>query len=168
MNTDEMIEQLIEILSRETELYQALSTVMKKERPAAIQSDLTAFIEAQTEKENILLNLERLEEQRQNQIKRLADALGYPPKDMNLTMISQLVGEPIAGRLKQAGSDLSALFDSLKIANQSNKRLFEHSRELLTGSLSLLSELKTPHSIYYRTGNIQNNPASGKCVCGEI
>jgi len=168
MNTDAMIEQLLGILGRETELYRALSTVMKNERHAAIQSDLTPLIEAQREKENILINLDLLEEQRQKQVKRLANILGYLPKDMNLTMISQLVGEPFAGRLKQAGSDLSAFFDSLQIANQSNKQLFEHSRELLAGSLRLLGELKTPPSIYYRTGNIQNKPASGKCVCGEI
>ena len=48
MNTDEMIEQLLGILSRETELYRALSTVMKNERHAAIQSDLTPLIEAQS------------------------------------------------------------------------------------------------------------------------
>lgn len=168
MNTDEMLVQLLGLLRRETDLYQALSTVMKNEKDAAIQFDLTALNEAQAEKENILINADLLEEQRQDQVKRLADALGYLHTDMNLTMISQLVGEPFASRLKQAGSDLSALFDSLQIANQRNKQLFEHSRELLTGSLCLLSELKAPHSIYYRTGSIQNNPTSGKCVCDEI
>ena len=168
MNRDAMIEQLLGILGRETELYQALSAVMKKEKNAAIQSDLNLLNEAQTEKEIILVDLGLLEEQRQGLVTRLADSLGHPRQDMNLTMISQWVGEPFAGRLKQAGSDLSALFESLQIANQGNKQLFEHSRELLTGSLSLLSELKAPHSIYYRTGNIQSNPASGKCVCDEI
>jgi flagellar biosynthesis/type III secretory pathway chaperone len=168
MNRDTMVEQLLGILGRETELYQALSAVMKKEKNAAIQSDLKFLNEAETEKENILVGLGRLEEQRQDLVAGLADSLGHPPQDMNLTMISQWVGEPFAGRLKQAGSDLSALSESLQIANQRNKQLFEHSRELLTGSLSLLSELKAPHSIYYRTGNIQSNPASGKCVCDEI
>ena len=168
MNTDEMIEQLLGILSRETELYQALSAVMKKEKDAAIQSELEVLNEAQTEKENILVALNLLEEQRQHLVARLADTLGYPLQDMNLTRISQLVGEPFAGRLKQASSDLSALFESLQIANQRNKQLFEHSRELLTGSLYLLSELKEPHPIYHRTGTIQNNSASGKCVCDEI
>jgi flagellar biosynthesis/type III secretory pathway chaperone len=168
MNTDEMIEQLLGILGRETEFYQALAAVMKKEKNAAIQSDLEALNEAETEKENILVGLDLLEEQRQDLVTGLADTLGHPPQDMNLTMISQLVGEPFAGRLEQASSDLSALFESLQIANRRNKQLFEHSRELLTGSLYLLSELKAPHSIYHRTGNIQNNPVSGKCVCDEI
>jgi len=168
MKTEEMIEQLLGILSRETQLYQAMSAVMDKEKNAAIQSELIALNEAEIEKENILVALGLLEEQRQRLVTRLAGILGYPSRDMNLTRISQLVGEPFAGRLNQARSDLSALLESLQVANQGNRQLFEHSRELLRSSFNLLSELKAPNPIYYRTGTLQNTSAAGKCVCDEI
>ena len=168
MKTNEMIEQLLDILSRETELYQAMSTVLNKEKDAAIQSELIALNEAEIEKENIVVALGLLEGQRRNLVTSLADTLGYPAPDINLTQISQMVAEPFAGRLKQAKSDLSALLESVQAANQRNKQLFEHSRELLRGSFNLLSELKAPNPIYYRTGTIQNTSASGKCVCDEI
>jgi len=168
MKTNEMLEQLLDILSRETELYQAMSTVMNKEKDAAIQSELIALNEAEIEKENILVALGLLEGQRRNLVTRLADTLGYPARDMSLTQISQLVAEPFADRLKQVNSDLSALLESVQAANQRNKQLFEHSRELLRGSFNLLTELKAPHPIYYRTGTIQNTSAAGKCVCDEI
>ena len=168
MKIEEMIEQLLGILSRETQLYQAMSAVMNKEKDAAIQSELIALNEAEIEKENILVTLGQLEKQRHNLVTRLADTLGYPSQDINLTKISQLVGEPFAGRLKQARSDLAALLDSLQVANQGNKLLFEHSRELLRSSFNLLSELKAPNPIYYRTGTLQNTSVAGKCVCDEI
>jgi len=168
MKTEEMLEQLLGILSRETELYQAMAAVMNKEKDAAIQSELIVLNEAEMEKENILAALVLYEEQRHQLVTSLAGTLEYPPQDMNLTMISQLVDEPFAGRLKQARSELSALLESLQVANQSNKQLFEHSRELLTGSFNLLSELKAPNPIYYRTGTVQNTSAAGKCVCDEI
>ena len=168
MKTNEMLEQLLDILSRETELYQAMSTVMNKEKDAAIQSELIALNEAEIEKENILVALGLLEGQRRNLVTRLADTLGYPARDMSLTQISQLVAEPFADRLKQVNSDLSALLESVQAANQRNKQLFEHSRELLRGSFNLLTELKAPHPIYYRTGTIQNTRAAGKRVCDEI
>ncbi len=109
-----------------------------------------------------------LEGQRRKLVTRLADTLGYPAQDINLTQISELVVEPFAGRLKQAKSDLSALLESVQAANQRNKQLFEHSRALLRGSFNLLSELRTPNPIYYRTGTIQNTGAAGKCICDEI
>ena len=168
MKTKEMLEELLDILSRETELYQAMSTVMNKEKDAVVQSELIALNEAEIEKENILVALGLLEGQRCNLVTSLADTLGYPARDMSLTQISQLVGEPFADRLKQAKSDLSALLESVQAANQRNKHLFEHSRELLRGSFNLLSELRAPNPIYYRTGAIQNTRSSGKCICDEI
>jgi flagellar biosynthesis/type III secretory pathway chaperone len=168
METKEMIEQLLDILSREIELYQALSTVMNKEKDAAIQSELIALNEAEIMKENILVALGLLEGERRNLVTSLADTLGFPARSMNLTQISQLVGEPFADRLKQAKFDLSTLIESVQAANQRNKQLFEHSRELIRGSFNLLSELGAPNPIYYRTGAIQNTSAAGKCVCDEI
>ena len=168
MKTNEMLKQLLGILSRETELYQAMSTVMNKEKDAAIQSELIGLNEAEIEKENILVALGLLEGQRRNLVTCLGETLGYPTQDLNLTQISQLVAEPFAGRLKQAKSNLSALVESVQAANQRNKQLFEHSRELLRGSFNLLTELKAPNPIYYRTGTIQNTRAAGKCVCEEI
>jgi flagellar biosynthesis/type III secretory pathway chaperone len=98
----------------------------------------------------------------------MAEALGHPPQDFTITMISQLVGEPFAGRLSQAGTDLSTVLNTVKDANHRNKKLFEHSRELLRGSFNLLSELTRSDMVYYRTGNVQRTYQTGKCVNGEI
>ena len=168
MKTNEMIGQLLDILSQETEMYRAMSTVLNKEKDAAIQSEIIALNEAEIEKENILVALGLLERQRRNLVTDLADTLGYPAQDIRLTQIVQIVAEPLAGRLRQARSDLSDLLESVQAANQRNKQLFEHSREILRGSFNLLSELRAPNPIYYRTGTIQNTAAAGKCVCDEI
>ena len=83
-------------------------------------------------------------------------------------MMSQLVGEPSAGRLSQAGTDLSKVLNVVKDANHRNKQLFVHSLELLRGSFNLLGELTQSDMVYYRTGNIQRTYQTGKCVNGEI
>ncbi|MBW2582705.1 MAG: hypothetical protein JRE36_03800, partial [Deltaproteobacteria bacterium] len=57
MKIDEILEQLLDVLHRETELYQSMSSVMDKEKNAAIQSELIALNEAGIEKENILAAL---------------------------------------------------------------------------------------------------------------
>ena len=143
-------------------------TVTEKEGKAAVRSELNALINVGEEKENILVKLRLLEEQRIRMVKEVAEALGCPPRDITLTMISQMVDEPFAGRLSQAGTDLSTLLNTLKEANHRNKQLFEHSLELLRGSFNLLSELTHSGMVYYRTGNIQRTYQTGKCVNGEI
>jgi flagellar biosynthesis/type III secretory pathway chaperone len=168
MKMEPMINQLLRVLERESELYRSMLTVIDQESKGAIRSDLNALTKAGEEKENILVKLRSIEEQRIRLVRETADALGYPPREFTLTMMSQLVGEPLAGRLSQAGTDLSTVLNVVKDANHRNKQLFEHSLELLRGSFNLLSELTQSDIVYYRTGNIQRTYQTGKCVNGEI
>ena len=168
MEINDSLTQLLDALSRETELYQAMLAVMNKEKDAAIQSELIALNEAQIEKENILVALGLLERQRLNLLDSLADTLGYTARDMSLTKIAELVGEPYAGQLKQVKSDLLNVLETVRNANQRNRLLFEHSRNLVRGSINLLSEIGSPNPIYHRTGEVHSASASGKCVCDEI
>ncbi len=168
MKMELMIHQLLRVLERESELYRSMLTVIDKESKAAVRSDLNALSKSGEEKENILVKLRRIEEQRIRLVREIADALGHPPRDFTITMISQLVGEPFAGRLSQAGTDLSIVLNTVKDANHRNKQLFEHSRELLKDSFNLLSELTRSDMVYYRTGNVQRTYQTGKCVNGEI
>jgi len=168
MKMDLMINQLLRVLEREKDNYRSMLTLIDKETKAAVRSDLNVLTKAGEEKENILIKLRLLEEQRIRLVREMADALGYPPRDFTITMISQLVGEPFGRRLSQAGTDLSTVLNTVKDANHRNKQLFEHSQELLRGSFNILSELTRSDTVYYRTGNIQRTYQTGKCVNGEI
>ena len=168
MKMEPMINQLLRVLERESELYRSMLTVIDQESKGAVRSDLNALTKAGEEKENILVKLRSIEQQRIRLVRETADALGYPLQDFTLTMMSQLVGEPLAGRLSQAGTDLSTVLNVVKDANHRNKQLFEHSLELLRGSFNLLGELAQSDMVYYRTGNIQRTYQTGKCVNGEI
>ena len=168
MKMELMVHQLLGVLERESELYRSMLTVIDTESKAAVRSDLNALTKAGEEKENILVKLRLIEEQRIRLVREMADALGYPSRDFTITMISQLVGEPFAERLSQAGTDLSTMLNTVKDANHRNKQLFEHSRELLRGSFNLLSELTQSDMVYFRTGNVQRTYQTGKCVNGEI
>lgn len=168
MKMDLLINELLGVIERESEIYRSMLAVIEKERNAAVQSDLNVLNIAAEEKEDILVKLGIVEKQRNRLVKAMSEVLGYPSREITITMISQAVGEPFAGRLKRAGSDLSTVLNSVRDTNRSNKQLFEHSIEFLKGSVNLLSELTGSDTVYYRTGNIQRTYQTGNCVNGEI
>ena len=168
MKMDLMIQQLLSVIEEESEVYRSMLTVIDKESKAAVRSDIIALTTAGEEKENILVKIGLIEDQRKRVVDEMAEALGYPPGDFTITKISQLMEEPFAGQLKKAGAELLTVLNSVKAANSKNKLLFEHSRELLRGSFNILSELTRSDTVYYRTGNIQRTYQTGKCVNGEI
>ena len=168
MKMDLAINQLLRVLEQASELYRSMLTVIDKESKAAVRSDLNALTKAEEEKENILVKVRLVEKERIRLVREIAETIGYPPRDVTLTMLSQLVGEPFAGQLSQAGTELSTLLYTVKNASHKNKQFFEHSLELLKGSFNLISELMGSDMVYYRTGNMQRTYQTGKCVNGEI
>jgi len=162
-----MLEQLVGLLDREAQLYRALLDVIDREKAAAVRSELNALNEAGAEKENLMTGLRKIDEQRRGLTTRLAEALGYPPKDLTLKKLSQLVAEPFAGRLQRAGAKLQSVLTQVQEANQRSRQLFEHSLDLLRGTFNLLNELLSANTVYHRTGNIHSAQATGKCVSSD-
>ena len=168
MKLNLMLEQLLGLLSQETGLYHSLLAVIDKEKQAVSRSELAALNEAGMEKENILATLRKSDEQRRRLVACLAEELGYPFRDLTLKKLSQLVDEPLAGRLQQASTDLISVLSRVQEANQGTKQLFEHSLALSRGAFNLLNELISSNTVYYRTGNIHSSNSTAKRVCSDI
>lgn len=168
MVIEKILDQLLNSIRQETELYQLMLATIDKEKDAAIQSDLNSLNESEIEKENLLTKIQRVEEQRCLLVRKLSEKLAYSHQDLTMTKIAQMVDEPFAGRLVQASADLKTMLNTLREANQQNKLLFEHSLELLRGSLNLLSGFRGSNKVYYRTGNVRNLTPAGKWVRSEV
>jgi flagellar biosynthesis/type III secretory pathway chaperone len=130
--------------------------------------NLQQLNEACKAKDNLLLKLRILEEQREQIMDRVTAELGRPSQGLTITELSLLVDEPYAERLRQRSADLSALIQTLQDATQQNKFLMSHSMQLIQGSYNLLNNLMAANPVYYRSGNVQNNAQTGKLLNGDI
>jgi flagellar biosynthesis/type III secretory pathway chaperone len=162
------VDQLIDLLRQESELYRSLLVVIDREKKAAIRPDLNALNEAGIDKEKHLLEINNKEERRRHLVARLAEAQGVVATDLTLTKISQWESGPQTENLRQVSQEFSALLARVQAANRRNQQIVEHSLVLLKGSFNLLNQLMTPNTVYYRTGSIQRAKSTGKCVCSEI
>ena len=165
---DLLLNQLLSLLEGETDLYRSLLSVLQDEKKAVVDSEVSRLNETSKEKENLLLKIRILEEQRLRTLETLSEPLGYPPRDLTLTKLSQIVADPFSSGFKDCYSKLSSLTQSIQEINQSNRGLLIHSVELIKGSLTLLNNLKGSTPVYYRTGEIQMGDQSGKVVSGRI
>jgi flagellar biosynthesis/type III secretory pathway chaperone len=165
---EQFLNKLIGLLEHTTELYQSLFAVVQNERNAVVGLDLQQLNEACKAKDNLLLKLRILEEQREQIMVRLAAEIGCSSQGLTLTQLSLLVDESYARRLVDLSRDLLALIQSLQDATQQNKFLMSHSMQLIRGSYNLLNNLMAANPLYYRSGNVQNTDQTGKLVSGAI
>lgn len=165
---EHLLKKLVELLEHATELYQSLFAVVEQEKDAVVGLNLQQLNQACKAKDNLLLKLRILEEQREQLMDKLASELGCSPQEISLTQLSQWVEEPYAGMLRERSTDLLLLIQTLQEANQQNKSILTHSLELIQGSYNLLNHAMTASPVYYRGGDVQNNGQTGKLVCGDI
>jgi len=163
-----LLNKFVGLLEQGTGIYETLLSVLQREKKAIIDSNFKDSNEAGKQKENLVLKIRILEEERLRVQERLADSLGYQPEDLTVTKLSQLVEEPYSTRLESCRSNLLALLQSIQEVNNSNKALIMHSLELVRGSLNLLGNLISDNPVYYRSGRVQMGDQTGKVLCGEI
>ena len=165
---EHLLNKLIGLLEHATELHQSLFAVVQNEKNAVVGLDLKQLNEACKAKDNLLLKLRILEEQREQIMVRLAAEIGCSSQGLTLTQLSLLVDESYARRLVDLSRDLLTLIQSLQDATQQNKFLMSHSMQLIQGSYNLLNNLMAANPLYYRSGNVQKTDQTGKLLSGAI
>ncbi|MDL1962760.1 MAG: flagellar protein FlgN [Deltaproteobacteria bacterium] len=165
---DLLFNKFLCLLEEKTDFYQLLLLIVQKENKAVVDLKLKELNEAAKEKENLLLKIQILEEQRQRMLEMVADSIGCPLHGLTLSKLSQLIEEPYSTRLNACRSNLLALTQSIREVNNSNKSLIVHSLKLVGSSLSLLDNLIAPIPVYCRTGKTPINDQSGKVLSAQI
>ena len=165
---EHLLNKLIGLLVHATELYRALLGVVQNEKEAVVGLNLKQLNEASKAKDNLLLKLRILEEQRQQVMERVADELGCSAQGLTVTQLSQQVDESYGRQLLDRSTDLLALIQVLQDATQQNKSLMSHSMQLIQGSYNLLNNLMAANPVYYRSGNVENHGQTGKLLNGDI
>jgi flagellar biosynthesis/type III secretory pathway chaperone len=165
---EHLLNKLIALLEHTTELYQSLLTAVQSEKNAVVGLDLQQLNDACKAKDNLLLKLRILEEQREQIMVRLAAEIGCSPQGLTLTQLSLLVDEAHARRLADRSRELLALIQSLQEATQQNKFLMLHSMQLIQGAYNLLNNLMAANPLYYRSGNVKKADQTGKLLSGSI
>jgi len=161
-------DNLLDQLDGEAALYRVLLSVLQGEKDAIIGSNLGELGKIGKEKEELLLKIRIIEEQRQVMIKDVAKSLGSSPHDLTVTKLAELVEKPYSDRFKSLCADLLPLAKTIRDVNDGNKALIRHSVELIRSSFAFLNNLIAADAVYYRSGRMQQNDQSGKVLCGSV
>jgi flagellar biosynthesis/type III secretory pathway chaperone len=168
MQMNDILNKFCGLLEHEANLYRQLLAVIEKEKQAVVATNLTELNEAAKVKDNLLLKLRILDEQRHHQLRLLADDLKQPLEELNLSKLARLVEAPHATRLDRLRSALVTIITKIQQANERNRALFSHSLELVKSSMNLLNNVMTSTPVYFPTGNLRHRDQTGKILHGEV
>jgi flagellar biosynthesis/type III secretory pathway chaperone len=164
---DVLLDAFIGVLENEIDIYRSLLLILQQEKEAVVFSKLRELDKSSKEKENHLLKIRILEEQRIKFLEKIADSLEYPSPQLTLNNLIQIIAEPYATRLRNAYNIISALVQAIQEVNNSNKALILHSLDLVRGSLALFNNLICPTAVYFRSGKVIPNAQRGVVISGK-
>ncbi|BBO79822.1 hypothetical protein DSCO28_03880 [Desulfosarcina ovata subsp. sediminis] len=168
------LNQLLQVMDRETDCYQDMQTLLAEEKNTASLSNHDHLLKIGQKKQTLINALKQMEGERLQLVEALAREYGIADQEQPLTA-SRLAGyldpEP-ASRLADRARALKRLIKQVHSKNNANAKLFSYYLELTHGALKMLNDLIYGHSVYAKPGTGARvsgyGSNRGKVFCGNI
>lgn len=149
------MENLIDVLDKENSEYEILLELSQRKSPIIVKGDLDALQKITDEEQIIVGRIQRLEKQREEVLKDIANVLN---KDVTTLKLADLV-KMLASRPEEQ-QKLATLHDKLRTnvnamvaLNNRNRELIESALELVNFDMNLLQGMKAaPETANYNRG----------------
>ena len=163
-----LINNLLLLLNDVVGLYRSLLDLYDEERRSLLAFDLEGIATSAKKKENLILKIKILEEQRQRILDDISGLLDLDASALSITQLAQKVDIRQAYKLSAIGDELIAVVDQIKAVHRANRSLIIHSQGLVSDSLALLSDQLTPDPVYHQDGRLAQQERNGRFLARSV
>jgi flagellar biosynthesis/type III secretory pathway chaperone len=153
-----IIEELTEVLSEETAVYDELIRAARRKRDAVIRNELSGLSAAAEDEDAAARRLNRLDRRRTSAAAAMADTLGLGGGDVTLAGISAAIpDEGARGGLNALAEGLRGRVIELRRLNADNRALIENALAYIEFSINVMRGAAA--SVSARGGGIETESA---------
>gem|GEM_PF-6529904 len=164
----EQLGSLCRLLDAEAGGYEALVTLLEKQRQAAMKARFGLFVDTVGEKDALLENLGHLERERLQLMEALSQGLHVPEAQLTVSRLISMLPGPQAEQLNTCRYRLRAVIEQVRVKNKTNQDLLEHLLEWMKKALELLGSKVPGQRTYCKNGQVQATKLTGTVLHGEI
>ena len=156
-----LIEELIDVLENEQEVYQKLIPISEEKTLVIVENDVTSLQEITEKEHRIIGELNILERKRQETMNNIETVLGSKGKDLSLRkLVDLLEKQPEEQKLLAKLHDrLTDTIERLVEVNNRNKGLIQQSLDMLEFNMNFIQSTRASHgsSTYNKGANPGDN-----------
>lgn len=146
-----MVNQLIDIISREAVVFETFLTLLERQRDLLVTNDVAGLTAVTRQQQEAVLESKRLNRERERLV-TLLQAEHDITGDFGLSKLLELVDQSQAERLGQLRELIFGLNEQITDVRNSNAMLLNNSRKFIAKTMTMLSQLQHPDNTYSRTG----------------
>jgi hypothetical protein len=148
-----MINQLIDIISREAALFESFLELLERQKEMLVANNLDGLNDVVRQQHEKLVESKHLDEQREKLVAAIKKSRAIEG-DLTVTRLLKLVDEDQAHRLSQLRDIIYGLNEKITATRNTNAMLLNRSREFIAPTIAMLSKIKNPDNTYARTGKV--------------
>ena len=164
-NVNSTMLQLVELVQKEVETFQALLESMESEQKALIAQDVAEIEKTVISQRELAVNAAALERARTKLVAELSQELGETASDFTLKrLIDRIEGEH-SKHLGEMRETLIEMHEKIQHANKQNALLIKQSMKYVDKSLQILAGDGPETGVYAQSGKVSK---SGRTVLNEV
>ncbi len=138
------MEELIETLDKEKELYEKLLPVSDKKTNALVKEDLETLKSVTGDEQRILDEAGILDRKREKILKDISVVLGKKPEELTIAVLSEILEKQPSERkrLNEVHDSLKSVMSRLNAINERTKELIENSLEMIEFNMNLIQSTR--------------------------
>jgi flagellar biosynthesis/type III secretory pathway chaperone len=164
-NVDSTMLQLVELVQKEVETFQALLDSMEIEQRALVTQDVPEIEKAIELQRDLAINAGALERARTKLVGEISRELGETASDLTLMRLISRIEGPHSQRLGEMRETLLSMHEKIQTANKQNSLLIKQSMKYVDKSLQILTGDGPATGVYAQTGKVSK---SGRTVLNQV
>lgn len=147
-----LIDKLIEVLDKETEMYKSILKLSKNKTDVIVEGKVTELESITRLEQTLILNLGKLEGEREQLVDQIAAQLNTKASDITLSRLGKLLPKEQSSRLANCHKTLPLLLHELGEANGLNAKLIKNSLDYIDFSVNLMTSVASTGNNYGNAG----------------
>lgn len=146
-----MIDQLIHIITREAQLFEAFLDLLKQQQQVLVQNDIEGINRITELQQEKLRESRQLNSERERIVAEIGSANALEG-DLTVSRLLKIANADEAARLEQLQQLVMSLHEQINSTRNSNALLLNQSREFVANTMSMLGRIHAPSSSYSSAG----------------
>lgn len=147
------IRELLSILDQIIRVYEDILGLAKEKTDLVVAGKVAELENLVKLEQSLVIQVGRLEQQREETVGKMAEALEMDKKDFTLSNIMSLLDHEQQKQIKEYGQKLIQTLEQLKATNDLNSKLIKHALEYIDFSLNLITTSPIPDNTYEDKGS---------------
>lgn len=147
-----LVKNLIDILNKESKIYEGILKLSKEKTDVIVKGKVTELEGITRAEQSMILQLGKLEEERETIVGELAGQLGVKPEDITVSELEKVLPKEQSRELKECSSKMTGLINNLRDTNGMNSKLIKNSLDYIDFSVNVLSNAGSSGDIYGKSG----------------